>query len=427
MDKQSFTVDDARKLDADDPLAAFRDQFHLPPGKDGNPQIYFCGHSLGLQPKTTAQVVAGELADWQRLGVDGHFRSRHPWMPYHRFLTEHTAELVGALPSEVVNMNSLTVNLHLMMVSFFRPQGERRKLLIEKGAFPSDRYAVESQLRFHGLDPAKFLLEIAPRDGEHTIRDDDLLRIIDEQGEQIALILLPGVQYYTGQVFDMAAITEAAHKKGCLAAFDLAHTAGNIPCQLHDWGVDFAAWCSYKYLNSGPGSVAGCFVHERHASNLELPRFAGWWGHDQESRFEMGPDFKPMPGAEGWQVSNPPILALAPVLASLEIFHEAGMGRLRNKSISLTALMAKLLHERLGDRLEILTPDNPRQRGCQLSIRLTGQRNNRESRREVFDALAANDVICDWREPDVIRAAPVPLYNSHEDVWRFVERLGACL
>lgn len=427
MEKQSFTVDDARKLDADDSLAAFRDRFHLPPGKDGKPQIYFCGHSLGLQPKTTAQVVADELDDWQRLGVGGHFRSRHPWMPYHRFLTEYTAELVGALPSEVVNMNSLTVNLHLMMVSFYRPQGERRKLLIEKGAFPSDRHAVESQVLFHGLDPATDLLEIAPRDGEYTVRDDDLLRIIDEQGEQIALILLPGVQYYTGQVFEMAAITEAAHKKGCLAAFDLAHAAGNIPCQLHDWGVDFAAWCSYKYLNSGPGSVAGCFVHERHASDRELPRFAGWWGHDQESRFEMGPEFKPMTGAEGWQLSNPPILALAPVLASLEIFHEAGMGRLREKSLSLTALMARLLHERLGSRLEILTPDDPRQRGCQLSIRLTGKRNDRESRREVFDALAAKDVICDWREPDVIRAAPVPLYNSHEDVWLFVERLEACL
>ncbi len=427
MGKLSLTLDDVRKLDADDPLAAFRDQFHLPLGKDGDPQIYFCGHSLGLQPKTTAQIVTEELGDWQRLGVEGHFRSRHPWMPYHRFLTEYTAELVGALPSEVVNMNSLTVNLHLMMISFYRPQGERRKLLIEQGAFPSDRYATESQILFHGLDPATELLEIAPRDGENTIRDEDLLRIIDEQGDRISLIMLPGVQYYTGQVFDMAAITAAAHKKGCLAAFDLAHTAGNIPLQLHDWGVDFAAWCSYKYLNSGPGSVAGCFVHERHGRDWKLPRFAGWWGHDQETRFEMQPEFKPMPGAEGWQLSNPPILALAPVLASLKIFHKAGMGRLREKSFSLTALLEKLLHERLGGRFEILTPENPQQRGCQLSIRLTGGRNNRESRREVFDALTARDVICDWREPDVIRAAPVPLYNNHEDVWQFVERLGECL
>ncbi len=427
MSDQPFPLDAARKLDAGDSLQRFRDQFYLPAGRSEEPQIYFCGNSLGLQPKQAAIFVGEELGDWQNLAVEGHFSATRPWMPYHRLLTDVTAELVGARPSEVVNMNSLTVNLHLMMVSFYRPHGERRKLLIEKGAFPSDRYAAESQVRFHGLDPDQDLLEIAPRDGEYFVRDADLLQLIEDRGKEIALILLPGVQYYNGQVFDMANLTDCAHQQGCLIGFDLAHASGNIPLRLHDWDVDFACWCNYKYLNSGPGSVAGCFVHERHAKASDLPRFAGWWGHDQDSRFEMGPDFKAMPGAEGWQLSNPPILALAPVLASLNIFHEAGMGPLREKSIAMTGLMETLLHENLGDKVEILTPPDSTQRGCQLSLRLTGRRDDRESRREVFDALGERDVVCDWREPDVIRVAPVPLYNTFEEVWRFVALLAECL
>lgn len=421
------TLERARDLDHQDPLASFRERFRLPVGKNGDPQNYLCGNSLGLQPVTTAALVNEELDDWAKFAVEGHFKARRPWMPYHELLTGLTASLVGAQPIEVVNMNTLTVNLHLMMVSFFKPDGPRRKLLIEKGAFPSDRYAVESQLLHHGLDPASDLIEIAPRNGESCVRPDALAAMIEQHGKEIALIMLPGVQYYSGQVFDMQEITRLGHAQGCVVGFDLAHACGNVPLSLHDWDVDFAVWCNYKYLNSGPGAVAGCFVHERHARRPDLVRFSGWWGHDKETRFRMGPDFVPMPGAEGWQLSNPPILSLAPVLASLQLFDEAGMDSLREKSLSLTGLMETLIRQHLDQRVEILTPADPSQRGCQLSLRLRGEHGNRESRRDIFERLLERDVIGDWREPDVIRVAPVPLYNTHEDVWRFVEILGECL
>lgn len=414
----------AAEQDRADELAHFRERFHIPKRDNLDPEIYLCGNSLGLQPKSTREFVEQELAEWELLGVHGHFAARRPWMPYHEFLTEKTAELVGAKPSEVVNMNTLTANLHFMMVSFYRPTPERYKLLIEKPAFPSDRYAAESQVRFHGFDPKDALLEIGPREGEAVIRDEDLYALIEKHGNEIALILLPGVQYYSGQVFDVAEITRLGHRKGCVVGFDMAHATGNIVQRLHDWNVDFAAWCNYKYMNSGPGAVAGCFVHERH-HRKDLPRFAGWWGHDKSTRFRMGPEFRPIPGAEGWQLSNPPILALAPILASLEIFHEAGMQRLRAKSERLTGYLEFLLRDRLPDRIEIITPREPSRRGCQLSLRVT--ENAPVQGRRVFETLEANGVTCDWREPDVIRVAPVPLYNSFMDVHRFVDELEGAL
>lgn len=412
----------ARDQDQTDPLAGFRERFLIPARPDGTPVIYLCGNSLGLQPRTARDYLVEELDDWGRLGVHGHFQGKRPWMPYHEQLTDLTAELVGAKPIEVVNMNSLTVNLHLMMVSFYRPTRERHKLLIEHPAFPSDRYAAESQVRLHGYDPATALLEIGPRPGESTIREQDLEALIAEQGEEIALIMLPGVQYYSGQAFDIARITGLAHGHGCLVGFDLAHAAGNLLLELHDWDVDFAVWCSYKYLNSGPGSVAGCFIHERHAQSVDLPRFAGWWGHDKATRFEMGPVFRAIPGAEGWQLSNPPIFALAPVLASLEIFSEAGMPALRAKSLRLTGFLEFLIAERLRDKIEILTPGDPEARGCQLSLRVLG---SAEQGKRVQQGLDRQGVVTDWREPDVIRVAPVPLYNTFLDVYRFVELLEA--
>lgn len=414
----------AAEQDRLDELAGFHDRFFMPKRADGRDEIYLCGNSLGLQPKSVRDYLEQELREWERLAVRGHFDAQRPWMPYHEFLTEHTAEIVGALPSEVVNMNTLTVNLHLMMVSFYRPTRERYKLLIEKPAFPSDRYAAESQLRFHGLDPAKALLEIGPREGETDIRDEDLYALIEKEGDAIALILLPGVQYYSGQVFDMAEITRLGHRKGCVVGFDLAHATGNLVMQLHDWDVDFAVWCNYKYMNSGPGAVAGCFVHERH-HRAELPRFAGWWGHDKATRFRMGPHFQPIASAEGWQLSNPPILALAPILASLDIFHDAGMQRLRAKSERLTGYLEFLLRERLAQEIEIITPAEPSRRGCQLSLRVTSA--SPIQGRQVFETLESNGVTCDWREPDVIRVAPAPLYNSFSDVWQFVEELETAL
>ncbi|MBI1216109.1 MAG: kynureninase [Alphaproteobacteria bacterium] len=405
----------AKEMDAADKLAGYRARFYLPKTKEGAPCIYFCGNSLGLQPDSVAPAVQQELADWQALGVEGHFHAKHPWMPYHKFTMEDAALLVGAKPSEVVMMNGLTANLHLMMVSFYRPTEKRHKILIENGPFPSDRYAICSQIRFHGFDPETALIEMKPRAGEHCLRTEDIEKTIAEQGDDIALILIGGVHYYTGQAFDMAGITKAGHAKGCVVGFDLAHAAGNIPLKLHDWGVDFACWCSYKYLNAGPGAVAGCFVHERHAESFDLPRFAGWWGHDQETRFKMGPDFYPMAGAEGWQLSNPPILAFAAVRAALEMFREAGMDALREKSLALTGYLEFLLDEAKIPGLNIMTPRAPAERGCQLSITL------QEKGRKVFDALTAAGVICDWREPDCIRVAPVPLYNSFEDVYRFAQ------
>ena len=410
----------ARKQDRSDELAGFRDRFHIPTQAGLGDVTYLCGHSLGLQPASAATLVAEELEAWATLGVRGHFEGQRPWLPYHEQLTELAAELVGAAPLEVVAMNTLTVNLHLLMVSFYRPTPERFKLLIEKPAFPSDRYATESQVKFHGLDPAEALVEIEPRPGEDVIREADLYELIARAGPSIALIMLPGVQYYSGQLFDMAEITRLAHAEGCTVGFDLAHAAGNVPLALHDWDVDFACWCTYKYLNGGPGAVAAAFVHERYANDTDLPRFAGWWGQDKSIRFHMGPGFEPIPGAEGWQLSNPPILSLAPVIAALEIFREAGMERLRAKSLQLTAYFESLLRERLPEGIEIITPSEPERRGCQLSIRLP--RPGADGRK-LFEQLEASGAICDWREPDVIRAAPVPLYNGFADVYRFVEVL----
>ena len=413
----------AREMDAQDPLAGFRDRFHIPESSAGGEAVYLCGNSLGLQPKATAEYVAAELDSWARRAVRGHFEGDFPWLPYHEFLAPDLAALVGGEAGEVVAMNTLTVNLHLAMVSFYRPTPSRHRILIEKGAFPSDHYAVESQIRFHGYDPVEALRLLAPREGEESIRDDDILETIAREGDGIALILLPGVQYYTGQVFDMAAIAQAGHEKGCVVGFDLAHAAGNIPLRLHDWDADFAVWCSYKYLNSGPGSVGGCFVHARHGQNAALPRFAGWWGQDKARRFEMTPRFAPIPGAEGWQLSNPPILSLAAIRASLDVFREVGyMAPLREKSVRLTGYLAWLLREELGGAVRIVTPDDPEKRGCQLSLKMAGG-----GGKALFERLEADGVYCDWREPDAIRVAPAPLYNGYRDCHRFVETLKTLL
>jgi len=409
----------AQKLDGADPLHPLRNQFHIP-RHQGHDEIYLCGNSLGLQPKRTADYVDELLKDWQQLGVKGHFAAKHSWLPYHEFLTDASAQLVGAKPSEVVNMNSLTANLHLLMVSFYRPNRERFKILIEDHAFPSDHYAVESQIRFHGLDPKEAMVLVKPRDGEDCIRQEDLVELIRREGKQLALILLPGVQYYTGEVLDMAAITEAGHAVGATVGFDLAHAVGNIVLNMHDWNVDFAAWCSYKYLNSGPGSVAGAFIHERHLGK-ELPRFHGWWGQNKSIRFQMGPEFDAIPTAEAWQLSNPPILSLAAVRASLDTFIDAGgMHPLRKKSLELTGFLRWLLEQELGDSIHVLTPFEPRRHGAQLSltIKLHGQ-----TAKQVQQKLEEQGVTCDFREPNVMRAAPAPLYNSFEDVWRFVQLL----
>jgi len=406
----------ALALDAADALAGFRDEFLIPRNADGSDQVYLTGNSLGLQPRGVRQALLDELDDWQSLGVEAHFRGRHPWMNYHEFVREDLAAVVGALPHEVVAMNSLTVNLHLMMVSFYRPTADRHAILIEKSAFPSDHHAVASQIRFHGFDPSTARIELAADDASGTISHASILRAIEEHGERIALVMLPGVQYLSGQAFDLAGITKAAHAKGCRVGFDLAHAAGNLHLQLHDSGCDFAVWCSYKYLNSGPGAVAGCFVHERHA-RADLPRFAGWWGHDPASRFQMRPDFIPAIGADGWQLSNPPILALAPLRVSLALFRRAGMAALRTRSEALTGGFDALIREHVANVLEIATPNDPAQRGCQLSLRVKGQR---DAGRSLHDHLHANGIVVDWREPDVIRAAPTPLYNRRMDGLRFV-------
>lgn len=407
-------------LDAADSLGHFRDRFLMPKAADGSDTIYFTGNSLGLQPKTARSFIEAELDDWARLGVEGHLHAAHPWLPYHEFLTEKMARIVGAEPLETVVMNSLTVNLHLLLVSFYRPDGRRRKIIVEKGSFPSDRYAILSHLSLHGVSDDA-LVELAPRDGEATLRTDDILEVIEREADELALVMLGGVNYYSGQAFDMAAITEAGHRVGAAVGFDLAHAAGNLELKLHDWDVDFAAWCSYKYLNAGPGGIAGAFVHARHSKAFDLPRFAGWWGHDKETRFQMGPDFVPLAGAEGWQVSNPPIFQMAALRASLDIFDEAGMSALREKSMKLTGFLETLLSKIADERIELITPKDPEQRGCQLSIRV------RDADKRLFDAITARGVIADWREPDVIRVAPVPLYNSFEDVHRFAEILQECL
>ncbi|MFN2413262.1 MAG: kynureninase [Pyrinomonadaceae bacterium] len=410
-----------RELDAIDPLAGFSERFYFPERRDGSRPLYLTGNSLGLMPKTAREYVEQELKDWGTLGVEGHLHAKNPWLPYHEFLTEPIARIVGANPVETVVMNSLTVNLHLLMVSFYRPSAERRKIVIEKGAFASDRYAVWSHMRCHGFNPDLLLTELTPREGETVLRTEDIVETIGRDGDSIALILVGGVNYYTGQAFDIEAITKAGHDAGAVVAFDLAHAAGNIELRMHDWNVDFGAWCSYKYLNGGPGAVAGAFVHERHARSFDLPRFAGWWGHDKESRFKMGPDFRPIPGAEGWQISNPPILQMAALRASLEIFDEAGILALREKSEKLTGYLEALINKINDDRITIITPSDPSERGCQLSIRI------KNADKGLFEAISARGVVADWRDPDVIRVAPVPLYNSFSDVYEFAQILKDCL
>lgn len=413
----------AAELDRKDPLAGFRDRFHIPHGPDGEPARYFCGNSLGLQPKSVGDLLSRELDDWAALGVDAHFHGNTPWYSYHQEFREDLAMLVGGCPGEVVVMNSLTVNLHLMLTSFFRPAGRRRKILVEDAAFPSDTYAVKSHLGLHGLDPSEDLVVATPREGETCLRTSDLTALLNERGEDIALVLLPGVQYYTGELFELEAITAAAREKGCTVGLDLAHAAGNVPLRLHDWGVDFAVWCTYKYLNAGPGAVAGCFVHSRHQDRSDLPRLAGWWGNDPDSRFKMHlvPDFQPAAGADGWQLSNPPILAMAPLLGSLALFREAGgMDRLRQKSILLTGFFEERVLALQNPSLTIITPADPLRRGAQLSIRVA------ENSEAVFRSLLDLGMIVDYRRPDVIRAAPVPLYNRFRDVAEFCAALGAC-
>ncbi len=413
----------AALLDARDPLAAFAAEFHHPVDAGGRKTVYLAGHSLGLQPRSAASYVNEALAEWARSGVLGHHQGARPWIGYHEHAAPGLAALAGASAIEVVAMNSLSINLHLMMVSFFRPAGERNCVLIEKSAFPSDRYAVLSQLRFHGLE-ARHLIEMAPRPGEHTLRMEDVIATLEREGPRLALVLWPGVQYLSGQLFDLRTITAAARAAGAMVGLDLAHAIGNVPLELHDWNADFAVWCSYKYLNAGPGAIGGCFVHERHAQRPDLPRFAGWWGHDKARRFEMGPDFHPIAGAEGWQVSNPPVLSAAPLLASLELFRRAGLSRLREKSVQLTAFMQRSLESRLVSAVEIITPSDPAQRGSQLSVRLALPSG---AARRCHERLTAAGVIGDWRQPDTLRFAPIALYNSFGDVAAAVAALAAAV
>ncbi|MBL4847364.1 MAG: kynureninase [Planctomycetes bacterium] len=418
----------ARALDAGSELASTRERFLIPPSPahESREAIYLCGNSLGLQPKTLRPALLAELDDWGRLGVEGHFHGKHPWFSAHEPLRAPAARLVGAEPHEVVVMNSLTVNLHLLMASFFRPEGQRTKILIDAPTFPSDVYAVKSQLRFHGLDPAEHLLVVGPRDGEHTLRTEDVLETLEREGDRIALLLLGGVNYYTGQLLPLGKVTSAAQAKGCVVGVDLAHAAGNAVLKLHEWGVDFAAWCNYKYINSGPGALGGAFVHERHlgrggaedfAAFTARPRFEGWWGNEPESRFQMGPEFVPVKAADAWQLSNPPILALTPVRVSLELFEEIGIDRLREKSLRLTGYLEQLLDGISDQGLEVITPRDPDQRGCQLSILAHNDPEGLHAR------LQAAGVICDFRRPNVIRVAPVPLYNTFLDCYEFAEVL----
>jgi kynureninase len=409
----------ADQLDAADPLRALRALFHIPPAprRGGSESIYLTGNSLGLQPKATRDLVNQELEDWARLAVDAHLQGRNPWLPYHEQFRAPMARIVGALPHEVVMMNSLTANLHLLMVSFYRPTPDRHKIVIEDAAFPSDSYAVASQAAFHGFDPASAIVRLTPGPGESTLRTDDIEAFFDREGRSIALVLMGAVNYLTGQWFQMDRITAAAKRAGCTVGWDLAHAAGNVPVRLHDWNIDFAAWCTYKYLNSGPGAVAGAFVHESQSRRPDLPQFAGWWGNDPATRFKMGPEFFPRTDADRWQLSNPPILALAPVRASLDIFDRAGMPAIREKSLALTAYMEWLIRRWCGDRIRILTPSAPDQRGAQLSLVIPG------SSRDVEKKLHDLGVFVDYREPDVIRAAPTALYNTFTDVRGFVDAL----
>ncbi|MFN7312778.1 MAG: kynureninase [Bacteroidota bacterium] len=405
----------AQQLDKEDKLAHFRNEFYLLK-KDGKPVTYLCGNSLGLQPKTVKAAIEQELKDWAELGVEGHFDGKNPWMYYHHFLTEKAARVVGAKPREVVVMNNLTANLHLMMVSFYRPTKTRFKIMMEGTAFPSDQYAMETQARFHGFNPEEAIIELKPREGEYTLRTEDIIAIINEHKDDLAIIMMGGVNYYTGQAYDMEAITKAGHAVGAMVGFDCAHAAGNLQLQLHDWDVDFAVWCTYKYLNSGPGGTSGVFVHERHGNNPELIRFAGWWGHDEQERFQMKKGFKPMQGAAGWQLSNAQIFPMAIHNASLALFDEAGMNNLRAKSEKLTAYLEFILSD-YRDYLTIITPKNPAERGCQLSIVV------KENGKKLFDYLMEHHILPDWREPDVIRMSPVPMYNTFEEVFEIGEVL----
>jgi kynureninase len=406
----------AQNLDQVDVLYSFRERFHFPQHQ-GRDVYYFCGNSLGLQPKSVGYLMDVELQDWAKHGVEGHFRARNPWFSYHNMFSERLARIVGAAKHEVVAMNTLTVNLHLLMMSFYRPENKRYKILMEAGAFPSDQYAVETQVRMHGYDPKDAIIEISPKEGTYTIEEEDILAAISQSGGSLALVIIGGVNYYTGQFFNLQKITEAAHRVGAYAGFDLAHAVGNIPLKLHDWNVDFACWCSYKYLNSGPGGVGGAYVHEHHATNPKMFRLAGWWGNDESTRFKMEKGFIPKKSAESWQMSNAPVFNMVAHHASLDIFDKAGMPALREKSERLTAYMEFLLNEITNLPFVIITPNHPKQRGCQLSLLFL------EKGREVFDKLTEEGVVADWREPDVIRVAPVPLYNSFEDVYRFYEIL----
>ena len=419
----TFSADEefAHQLDAEDPLRRFRKRFHLPLGANGKPVIYLAGNSLGLMPKAARQIVEQELDDWAKLAVDAHLDGATPWYSYHETLRQPTARLVGAQPNEVICMNSLTVNLHLMMATFYRPTKSRNKILMEEPAFPSDTYAIKSQIVHHGFDPKEALILARPRAGEFTVRLHDIEAALKKHGEQIAVVVVGGVNFFTGQLFDIEEITSAARKRGCVVGFDLAHAIGNVPLALHDWNVDFAVWCSYKYLNAGPGAIAGAFMHERHATNRELPRLAGWFGNDPATRFRLHlePEFIPVPSADGWQISNPPILSMAPLRTSLAIFDEAGgMKALRAKSIKLTGYLQFLLEQAPSKLFTVITPDEPEARGCQLSILV------HEHPKELFGKLAAAGVKCDFREPNVIRVAPTPLYNTFHEVWRFAKILS---
>ena len=414
-------LDYALKQDQNDALKRYRNLFHIPKDTQGNELIYMTGNSLGLQPKQTKDYINQELKDWANLGVEGHTKAKNPWLPYHEFLTESMSKIVGAKPIEVVIMNTLTANLHLMMVSFYQPTKTRYKILIESDAFPSDKYAVESQIRHHGYDPKDALIYWEPWKNKELLQYEDLEAILEVHGEEIALIMVGAVNYYTGQYFDLKHITTLGHKYGCSVGFDCAHGAGNVKLGLHNSGADFAVWCTYKYLNSGPGSLAGCFVHERHAYRNDLNRFTGWWSHNKETRFNMRQEFNQLPGAEGWQLSNPPILSMAAIKASLDIFNEVGMEKLTEKSKKLTGYFEFLLKQLGEDVIRIITPNNSEERGCQLSIQV------KNADKYLHEKLTQVGVISDWREPDVIRCAPTPLYNSFKDVYRLVEKLKAIL
>jgi kynureninase len=408
----------AEQLDAADPLRAFRARFAIPRTEDNEEVVYLCGNSLGLMPQNAARYVNDELDTWKNAAVDGHFDGKRPWYGYHEQFTNLAAHVVGADPGEVVIMNSLTVNLHLMMVSFYRPTTTRHRILIEENAFPSDRYAVESQARFHGFDPDEAIVVMRPRDGEDLLRTEDIESLLaSDDGQKVALVLMGGVNFYTGQAYDLERIARAARKAGAVCGFDLAHAAGNMPVQLHDWDVDFACFCTYKYLNAGPGSVAGCFVNARYDDDKTLPRFAGWWGNDPQTRFKMEDRFTPQRGAAGWQLSNAPIFSMAALLASLEIFEEAGMVRLREKAMLQTAYLLRLVDEIGHGAFRVITPREPQARGCQISLRAPGDA------KRLRDLLQARGVVSDFRPPDVVRVAPVPLYNSFVDVWRFAQVL----